>query len=104
MSFIMIEHMARRVSPNRAEMAVNARYTAIRHSDLINRSPFTLKNSRNGAFPGALPLSGDDGASDGETTATLGTLRGGTGASLCEASGGAERSEVVEPLKAPSAT
>ena len=34
---------------------------------------------------------------DGETTATLGTLRGGTGASLCEASGGAERSEAVEP-------
>ena len=30
---------------------------------------------------------------DGQTTATLGTLRGGTGASLCEASGGAERSE-----------
>ena len=34
---------------------------------------------------------------DGETTATLGTVRGGTGASLCEASGGAERSEAVEP-------
>ena len=34
---------------------------------------------------------------DGKTTATLGTLRGGTGASLCEASGGAERSEAVEP-------
>ena len=30
---------------------------------------------------------------DGQTTATLCTLRGGTGASLCEASGGAERSE-----------
>ena len=30
---------------------------------------------------------------DGQTTATLGTLRGGTGASLCEASGGAEQSE-----------
>ena len=30
-----------------------------------------------------------------ETHATLGTVRGGTGASLCEASGGAERSEAV---------
>ena len=45
MSFIMIEHMARRVSPKRAEMAVNARYTTIGHSDRTNRSPFTLKNS-----------------------------------------------------------
>ena len=34
---------------------------------------------------------------DGETHATLGTVRGGTGASLCDASGGAERSEAVEP-------
>ena len=54
--------------------------------------------------PGVLPPSGAEGASDGETTATLGTLRGGTGASLCEANGGAERSEAVEPPKAPSAT
>ena len=40
---------------------------------------------------------------DGETTATLGTLRGGTGAERSEASGGAERSEAVEPpeLAAP---
>ena len=44
-----------------------------------------------------------EGASDGETTATLGTLRGGIGASLCEASGGAELCEAVEPPKAPSA-
>ena len=34
---------------------------------------------------------------DGETTATLGTLRGGTGAERSGASGGAERSEAVEP-------
>ena len=41
---------------------------------------------------------------DGETHATLGTVRGGTGASLCDASGGAERSEAVEPpeLAAPA--
>ncbi len=41
----------------------------------------------------------DTGAAspDGETTATLGTLRGGTGAERSEASGGAERSEAVEP-------
>ena len=39
----------------------------------------------------------------GSTHATLGTVRGGTGASLSEASGGAERSEAVEPpeLAAP---
>ena len=47
----------------------------------------------------------DTGAAspDGETTATLGTLRGGTGAERSEASGGAERSEAVEPpeLAAP---
>ncbi len=36
-------------------------------------------------------------SSGGETTATLGTLRGGTGAERSEASGGAERSEAVEP-------
>ena len=35
----------------------------------------------------------------GETHATLGTVRGGTGASLCEASGGDERSEAVAPLR-----
>ena len=34
---------------------------------------------------------------DGETHATLGTVRGGTGAERSEASGGAERSEAVEP-------
>ena len=36
-------------------------------------------------------------SSGGETTATLGTLRGGTGAERSVASGGAERSEAVEP-------
>ncbi len=45
-----------------------------------------------------------EGTPDGETTATLGTLRGGTGASLSDASGGAERSEAVEPLEVPSTT
>ena len=34
---------------------------------------------------------------DGETHATLGTVRGGTGAERSEASGGASRSEAVEP-------
>ena len=43
-----------------------------------------------------------DDAPDGETTATLGTLRGGTGAEQSEASGGAERSEAVEPPATPS--
>ena len=38
-----------------------------------------------------------DSTLDGETTANLGTLKGGTGASLREASGGASRSEAVEP-------
>ena len=47
---------------------------------------------------GILPLMMPERASlAGSTHATLGTVRGGTGASLCEASGGAERSEAVEP-------
>jgi beta-glucosidase len=44
-----------------------------------------------------------DGTLDGETTATLGTLRGGTGAKRSGASGGASRSEAVEPQEVPSA-
>ena len=41
---------------------------------------------------------------DGETHATLGTVRGGTGAERSVASGGAERSEAVEPSElAPTA-
>ena len=42
-----------------------------------------------------------EGGPDGETTATLGTLRGGTGAERSGASGGAERSEAVEPPAPP---
>ena len=46
----------------------------------------------------AEPPEGAGAASpDGETHATLGTVRGGTGAERSEASGGAERSEAVEP-------
>ena len=41
---------------------------------------------------------------DGETHATLGTVRGGTGAERSEASGGAERSEAVEPPELVSVT
>ena len=37
----------------------------------------------------------------GEGHATLGTVRGGTGAALCDASGGAERSEASEPPSLP---
>ena len=44
-----------------------------------------------------------DGTLNGETTATLGTLRGGTGAKRSGASGGASRSEAVEPQEVPSA-
>ncbi len=44
-----------------------------------------------------------DGTLDGETTATLGTLRGGTEAKRSGASGGASRSEAVEPQEVPSA-
>ena len=39
----------------------------------------------------------------GKTTATLGTLRGGTGAERSVASGGAERSEAVEPPEVAAA-
>ena len=38
----------------------------------------------------------------GETTATLGTLRGGTGAERSEASGGAERSEALSEGSIPT--
>ena len=65
----MMELMARSVSPKRAEIAENARYTPIRHSDRTNKSPFTLKNCRIDDRPGAMPPEGGDGASDGETTA-----------------------------------
>ena len=41
---------------------------------------------------------------DGETTATLGTLRGGTGAKRSGAIGGASRSEAVEPPELASPT
>ena len=41
---------------------------------------------------------------DGETHATLGSVRGGTGAERSEASGGAERSEAVEPPELVSVT
>ena len=40
---------------------------------------------------------------DGETHATLGTVRGGTGAERSVASGGAERSEAVEPPEVAAA-
>ena len=40
---------------------------------------------------------------DGETHATLGTVRGGTGAKRSGASGGASQSEAVEPQEVPSA-
>ena len=44
-----------------------------------------------------------DGTPDGETHATLGTVRGGTGAKRSGASGGASQSEAVEPQEVPSA-
>ncbi len=48
------------------------------------------------AYRGIVPrCSNDGGTTAPATAATLGTLRGGTGASLCEASGGVERSETV---------
>ena len=56
------------------------------HPDTI----YVLVDSTLAGWPPAASL-------DGETTATLGTLRGGTGAERSEASGGAERSEAVEP-------
>ena len=47
--------------------------------------------------PEATPAAAAGASLDGETHATLGTVRGGTGAERSEASGGAERSEAVEP-------
>ena len=50
-----------------------------------------------GLGPEATPAAAAGASLDGETHATLGTVRGGTGAERSEASGGAERSEAVEP-------
>ena len=59
--------------------------------------------SINSGQPSESGKSEADGTPDGETTATLGTLRGGTGAKRSGASGGASRSEAVEPQEVPSA-
>ena len=76
------------------ENAAGHRRTAL---EAARESIVLLKND------GLLPLLKSERASlDGETTATLGTLRGGTGAKRSEASGGAERSEAVEPPAPPS--
>ncbi len=54
---------------------------------------------------GVLPLLKSERASlDGETHATLGTVRGGTGAKRSGASGGASQSEAVEPPELASPT
>ena len=54
---------------------------------------------------GVLPLLKSERASlDGETHATLGTVRGGTGAKRSGASGGASHSEAVEPPELASPT
>ena len=63
-------------------------------ADFAPNNPTPLQPESQGS-----EASQSDGAAGGETTATLGTLRGGT---VSEANGGAERSEAVEPLQAPS--
>ena len=56
-----------------------------------------VKADDNGPIKKVEPVEPPRRGMAGETTATLGTLRGGTGAERSEASGGAERSEAVEP-------
>ena len=72
---------------------------AIAVADIIKEENLVSNALEVGEYLKARLLALTDGAPDGETTATLGTLRGGTAS---EASGGAERSEAVEPPETPS--
>ncbi len=79
---VLMDILSRAVGPERAPIAFDALSQATSVS--IRYNPFKLQNWR---------------GLGSSTHATLGTVRGGTGASLCDASGGAERSEAVEPLR-----
>ncbi len=77
---VLMDILSRAVGPEKARVAFEA--FSLPPSVSIRLNPFKL-------------LSFQKGLGD-ETTATLGTLRGGT---VSEANGGAERSEAVEPLR-----
>ncbi len=64
--------------------------------------PEGISVSTKEAYDGIIPRSSVEGTIGVEGTATLGTLRGGTGAERSEASGGAERSEASSTSIVPS--
>ena len=64
--------------------------------------PEGISVSTKEAYDGIVPRASVGGTTDARDTATLGTLRGGTGAERSEASGGAERSEASWGPDVPS--
>ncbi len=63
--------------------------------------PEGISVSTKEAYDGIIPRNSVEGTTDARDTATLGTLRGGTGAERSEASGGAERSEASKASVVP---
>ncbi len=63
--------------------------------------PEGISVSTKEAYDGIVPRASVGGTTDAGDTATLGTLRGGTGAERSEASGGAERSEASKASVVP---
>jgi 4-diphosphocytidyl-2-C-methyl-D-erythritol kinase len=63
--------------------------------------PEGISVSTKEAYDGIIPRNSVEGTTDAGDTATLGTLRGGTGAERSEASGGAERSEASKASVVP---
>jgi 4-diphosphocytidyl-2C-methyl-D-erythritol 2-phosphate synthase len=63
--------------------------------------PEGISVSTKEAYDGIIPRNSVKGTTDAGDTATLGTLRGGTGAERSEASGGAERSEASKASVVP---
>ena len=90
---VFMDILSRAVGPERAPIAFEAFSQTPSVSIRIN--PYKLLSDQKGLRGSTDPNDRASAASlDGETTATLGSLRGGT---VSEANGGAERSEAVEP-------
>ena len=79
---VLMDILSRAVGPERARIAFDA--LSLPPSVSIRLNPFKLQSWR---------------GLGSATHATLGTVRGGTGAERSDASGGAERSEAVAPLR-----
>ena len=79
---VLLDILSRAVGPESARIAFDA--LSLPPSVSIRLNPFKLQSWR---------------GLGSATHATLGTVRGGTGAERSDASGGAERSEAVAPLR-----